>query len=109
MKDDLHSNRNCLLLGGQIEVFGIGQSYGRPIDPFEGSFITADVGTTSPDVDSIGESTRRIVGRNQAKDGSGDSGLFPARGVISRMLGSETPAAADYVRVRRQLSLETKG
>lgn len=62
------------------------RSYGRFVDSFSGSYITAgDVGTTSSDMDYIGESTRWVVGRNEIKGGSGDSGYSTASGVFFAM------------------------
>lgn len=62
------------------------KAYGRFVDSFAGSYITAaDVGTTSSDMDYISESTRWAVGRNQTKGGSGDSGYSTASGVFTAM------------------------
>lgn len=69
------------------------KSYGRFVDSFAGSYITAaDVGTTSSDMDFIGESTPWVVGRNQTNGGSGDSGYSTASGVFFAMA-----AAAHYL------------
>lgn len=69
------------------------RAYGRFVDSFGGSYITAaDVGTTSADMDFIGESTVRVVGRNMTHGGSGDSGYSTASGVFCAMT-----AAANYV------------
>jgi valine dehydrogenase (NAD+) len=69
------------------------RSYGRFVDSFAGSYITAgDVGTTSSDMDTIAESTPWVVGRNQTIGGSGDSGYSTASGVFSAM-----SAAADHL------------
>lgn len=62
------------------------RAYGRFIDTLGGTYITAaDVGTTSDDLDVIGEVTRRVVGRNKASGGSGDSGFSTAFGVFCSM------------------------
>lgn len=62
------------------------RAYGRFIDTLGGTYITAaDVGTTSDDLDVIGEVTRRVVGRNKASGGSGDSGYSTAFGVFCSM------------------------
>ncbi|WP_311212298.1 Glu/Leu/Phe/Val dehydrogenase dimerization domain-containing protein [Arthrobacter sp. WCS2018Hpa-7] len=62
------------------------RAYGRFVDSFAGSYITAgDVGTTSSDMDHIGESTNWVVGRNATKGGSGDSGYSTALGVFTAM------------------------
>lgn len=68
-------------------------SYGRLVDSLGGSYITAgDVGTTSADMDFVGESTAWVVGRNVARGGSGDSGYSTANGVFCAMT-----AAARYL------------
>jgi valine dehydrogenase (NAD+) len=62
------------------------RAYGRFIERLGGCYVTAaDVGTTSDDLDVIGESTRHVVGRNVAAGGSGDSGLSTATGVFHAM------------------------
>ncbi len=59
------------------------RAYGRFIERLGGAYVTAaDVGTTSDDLDVIGEQTRYVVGRTTAAGGSGDSGLSTARGVF---------------------------
>lgn len=69
------------------------RAYGRFIERLGGAYVTAaDVGTTSDDLDVIGESTRHVVGRNVAAGGSGDSGLSTATGVFYAMR-----AAAEHV------------
>ena len=69
------------------------RSYGRFVDSLGGSYITAgDVGTTSADMDFVGESTQWVVGRNVARGGSGDSGYSTANGVFCAMT-----AAARYL------------
>lgn len=69
------------------------RAYGRFIERLGGCYVTAaDVGTTSDDLDIIGESTRHVVGRNVASGGSGDSGLSTATGVFHAMC-----AAAEHV------------
>jgi valine dehydrogenase (NAD+) len=69
------------------------RAYGRFIERLGGCYVTAaDVGTTSDDLDIIGESTRHVVGRNVAAGGSGDSGLSTATGVFHAMR-----AAAEHV------------
>jgi valine dehydrogenase (NAD+) len=62
------------------------RAYGRFIDRLGGTYVTAaDVGTTSDDLDLVGEATRHVVGRTVAAGGSGDSGLSTARGVVHAM------------------------
>lgn len=62
------------------------RAYGRFINTLGGTYITAaDVGTTSDDLDVIGEVTRHVVGRNKAAGGSGDSGYSTAFGVFCSM------------------------
>ncbi|OBA92644.1 hypothetical protein A5666_22155 [Mycolicibacterium fortuitum] len=59
------------------------RAYGRLVDSFEGRYVTAaDVGTTSADLDVIGETTRYLVGRSEAAGGFGDSSLSTALGVF---------------------------
>ena len=62
------------------------RAYGRFVERLGGTYVTAaDVGTTSDDLDLIGEETRHVVGRTVAAGGSGDSGLSTARGVFHAM------------------------
>ncbi|WP_344183136.1 Glu/Leu/Phe/Val family dehydrogenase [Kribbella lupini] len=62
------------------------RAYGRFVERLGGSYVTAaDVGTSSADLDLIGETTRHVVGRSVAAGGSGDSGLSTARGVFHAM------------------------
>jgi valine dehydrogenase (NAD+) len=62
------------------------RAYGRFIERLGGWYVTAaDVGTTSDDLDVIGETTRHVVGRNLTAGGSGDSGLSTATGVFHAM------------------------
>lgn len=62
------------------------RAYGRLLDRLGGTYITAaDVGTTSDDLDVIGESTNHVVGRTKAAGGSGDSGFATAFGVFCSM------------------------
>jgi valine dehydrogenase (NAD+) len=61
-------------------------AFGRFVDSLGGRYVTAaDVGTTSDDLDVVGESTAYVVGRNRAAGGSGDSGLSTAGGVLASM------------------------
>jgi valine dehydrogenase (NAD+) len=67
------------------------RAYGRFIERLNGTYITAaDVGTTSADLDIVGEETTHVVGRNRSRGGSGDSGFATAYGVHCAM----TAAAA---------------
>lgn len=67
------------------------RAYGRFIERLGGWYVTAaDVGTTSDDLDVIGETTRHVVGRNVAAGGSGDSGLSTATGVFEAMRAAAT-------------------
>ncbi|GAA3526131.1 Glu/Leu/Phe/Val family dehydrogenase [Nocardioides daeguensis] len=62
------------------------RAYGRFIERLGGLYVTAaDVGTTSADLDVIGETTRHVVGRGEHTGGSGDSGLSTATGVFHAM------------------------
>ncbi len=65
---------------------GLLRAYGRFVERLGGCYVTAaDVGTTSDDLDVIGEVTRHVVGRSVAAGGSGDSGLSTASGVFHAM------------------------
>lgn len=67
------------------------RSYGRLVQSLGGSYITAaDVGTTSDDLDVVGEVTEYVVGRSQARGGSGDSGFSTAYGVFCSMQAAAT-------------------
>lgn len=62
------------------------RAYGRFIERLGGTYITAaDVGTTSDDLDIVGETTTHVVGRNKDAGGSGDSGYSTAYGVFCSM------------------------
>jgi valine dehydrogenase (NAD+) len=78
------------------------RAYGRFIERLGGTYVTAaDVGTTSDDLDVIGEETRYVVGRTVAAGGSGDSGLSTARGVFHAMSAAARMAwPADGLRGR---------
>jgi len=76
-----------------LKTTGLLRAYGRFIDSLHGRYVSAaDVGTTSDDLDIIGETTRHVVGRTSAAGGSGDSGFSTAYGVFCAMR-----AAADAV------------
>lgn len=67
------------------------RSYGRFLNRLGGSYITAaDVGTTSEDLDLVGEATPHVVGRGRDAGGSGDSGFATAYGVHCAMLAAAT-------------------
>ena len=62
------------------------RAYGRFLNRLGGTYITAaDVGTTSADLDVLGEVTDHVVGRTQGAGGSGDSGFSTAYGVFCSM------------------------
>ncbi|MCW2840043.1 MAG: valine dehydrogenase [Aeromicrobium sp.] len=62
------------------------RAYGRFVETLGGRYVTAaDVGTTSDDLDVIGEQTQHVVGRTIRAGGSGDSGLSTAYGVFCAM------------------------
>jgi len=70
----------------QLKTPGLLHAYGRFIDGLGGRYITAaDVGTTSEDLDVIGEVTDHVVGRSRTAGGSGDSGCLTAYGVFCAM------------------------
>jgi valine dehydrogenase (NAD+) len=62
------------------------RAYGRFVDGLGGRYITAaDIGTTSDDLDVVGEVSAHVVGRSQTTGGSGDSGYLTAYGVFRAM------------------------
>jgi valine dehydrogenase (NAD+) len=77
------------------------RAYGRFIERLGGIYVTtADVGTSSDDLDLIGEETRHVVGRTVAAGGSGDSGRSTAHGVFRAMCAAARLAWQDGVRGR---------
>lgn len=69
------------------------RAYGRLVESLNGDYITAgDVGTTSADMDVIGQVTDHVVARTRAHGGSGDSAPLTAFGVYQSMR-----AAAQHV------------
>lgn len=67
------------------------RAYGRFLNRLGGSYITAaDVGTTSEDLDLVGEATPHVVGRGHDAGGSGDSGFATAYGVHCAMVAAAT-------------------
>lgn len=86
---------NLPLGGGKAVIIGdpsthkspeLLRAYGRFVETLNGRYITAaDVGTTSDDLDIIGQTTNHVVGRNTAAGGSGDSGFSTAFGVFCSM------------------------
>jgi len=74
------------------------RSYGRFIDSLGGRYISAgDVGTSTSDLDIIGERTPHVVGRSATAGGSGNSGPMTALGVYQslRAAANFTWGAAD--------------
>lgn len=62
------------------------RAYGRFVETLDGVYITAaDVGTTSDDLNLVGESTRNVVGLTTDKGGLGDSGFSTALSVLCSM------------------------
>ncbi len=60
------------------------RSYGQFVDSFDGRYVTAaDIGTTSADLDVIGETTRHVAGLTEAAGGFGDSSMSTALGVLA--------------------------
>jgi valine dehydrogenase (NAD+) len=69
------------------------RAYGRFVESLNGRYITAgDVGTTSEDMDVIGQTTNHVVARTEAAGGSGDSAPLTALGVYRGI-----QAAAEHV------------
>lgn len=72
------------------------RAYGRFIDTLGGRYISAaDVGTTSEDLDIVGETTKHVVGQTTAAGGSGDSGFSTAYGVFCSMRSAAALAWGD--------------
>jgi valine dehydrogenase (NAD+) len=86
------------------------RAYGRFIDTLGGRYISAaDVGTTSDDLDVIGETTRHVVGRTTAAGGSGDSGYSTAYGVFCAMRSAAALAWGDDGLRGRTVGVEGAG
>ena len=86
------------------------RAYGRFIERLGGAYVTAaDIGTTSDDLDLIGEETRHVVGRTLAAGGSGDSGLSTARGVFHAMCAAARLAWATDRLHGRKVGVEGAG
>ena len=88
----------------RIRSVDLFHAYGRFVETFGGHYVTAaDVGTTSADLDLIGEVTSHVVGRTVAAGGLGDSGHSTALGVFVSM------RAAVELRLGRSLAEVTVG
>jgi valine dehydrogenase (NAD+) len=86
------------------------RAYGRFVERLGGCYVTAaDVGTTSDDLDVIGETTRHVVGRNVAAGGSGDSGLSTASGVFHAMRAAAAHVWGGEGLVGRRIGVEGAG
>lgn len=71
---------------GSLKSEALLASFGRFVQTLGGRYITAgDVGTTSDDMDVIGEHTAHVTGRNVGAGGSGDSAPMTALGVFHSM------------------------
>ena len=69
------------------------RAYGRFVESLGGRYVTAcDVGTYSPDMDIVAETTAWATGRSVDKGGCGDSSILTAFGVFQGMR-----AAAQHV------------
>ncbi|EGD54816.1 Glu/Leu/Phe/Val family dehydrogenase [Gordonia neofelifaecis] len=65
------------------------RAYGRFVDTLGGRYITAgDVGTTSDDMDLIGQGTRYVASKTVANGGCGDTAPMTALGVFSSLLAA---------------------
>ncbi|WYY09549.1 Glu/Leu/Phe/Val dehydrogenase dimerization domain-containing protein [Gordonia hydrophobica] len=65
------------------------RAYGRFVDTLGGRYITAgDVGTTSEDMDLIGEGTAYVASKTVANGGCGDTAPMTALGVFSSLLAA---------------------
>lgn len=68
---------------------GLLRAYGRFVDTLGGRYITAgDVGTTSDDMDVIGEGTTYVASKTVANGGCGDTAPMTALGVFSSLLAA---------------------
>jgi valine dehydrogenase (NAD+) len=86
------------------------RAYGRFVDTLGGRYVTAaDVGTTSEDLDIIGEATSYVVGRTMAAGGSGDSGFATALGVFCAMQTAADVAWGTDGLVGRLVGIEGAG
>ncbi len=62
------------------------RAYGRFVEGLGGRYWTAcDVGTSSPDMDVIAETSRHVTGRSVERGGAGDSSVLTAFGVLQGM------------------------
>ncbi|MGC0366439.1 valine dehydrogenase (NAD+) [Rhodococcus sp. 27YEA15] len=67
------------------------RAYGRFIETLSGHYISAgDIGTSSDDLDIIGQTTDHVVGRSATAGGSGNSGPMTALGVFQAMRAAAT-------------------
>jgi valine dehydrogenase (NAD+) len=70
----------------QLKTPELLRAYGSFVETLNGRYITAgDIGTTSEDMDLIGERTEHVVARTAAQGGSGDSAPLTALGVFRSM------------------------
>lgn len=85
----------AVILGdpAQLKTRDLLRAYGHLVESLGGRYITAaDVGTTSADMDVVGETTRHVVARTPRAGGSGDSAPLTAYGTFYAMR-----AAAQHV------------
>ena len=86
------------------------RAYGRFVDTLGGRYITAgDVGTTSDDMDVIGEGTRFVASKTQTNGGSGDTAPMTALGVFSALLASAEQAWGSSDLTGRVIGVEGVG
>lgn len=86
------------------------RAYGSFIDSLGGRYVSAaDVGTTSDDLDLIGESTQHVVGRSTHAGGSGDSGFSTAFGVYTSMIAAAERTWGDSGLRGRTVGVEGAG
>ncbi|MGB3697595.1 MAG: Glu/Leu/Phe/Val dehydrogenase dimerization domain-containing protein [Gordonia sp. (in: high G+C Gram-positive bacteria)] len=86
------------------------RAYGRFVDTLGGRYITAgDVGTTSQDMDVIGESTGYVASKTVAKGGAGDTAPMTALGVFSALLAAAEQAWGSADLTGRTVGVEGVG
>jgi valine dehydrogenase (NAD+) len=86
------------------------RAYGSLVESLGGMFITGgDVGTTSEDVDVIGETTAHVLSRTRESGGSGDTGPLTALGVFHAMRAAALHAWNEPTLAGRRVGVEGLG
>lgn len=90
-----HGGGKAVIIGdpGSVKSPELLRAFGRFVESLGGRYVTAcDVGTYSPDMDVVAETTAWATGRSVDKGGCGDSSILTAFGVFQGMR-----AAAQHV------------